>query len=162
MPGILFHFSFISNWNCCTQTVESLIRHHILWRLVWFYTVFPCSTKGMQCFYELIEVYKWQIEHRQEVCIDPNLEPAVDFLFMCALKRLLLWIICIQRKNPLCTELESVRILVILIISVHGCVLRTYADIPKIILTFQRWIICVYMSKYIETWMYSAYVRRYP
>ena len=26
----------------------------------------------------------------------------------------------------------------------HGCILRTYADIPKMILAFQRWIICAY------------------
>ena len=26
----------------------------------------------------------------------------------------------------------------------HGCLLRTYADFPKMILAFQRWIICAY------------------
>ena len=35
------------------------------------------------------------------------------------------------QKNPLSTGLVFVRLLVIWIISVHGCFLRTYADIPN-------------------------------
>ena len=52
------------------------------------------------------------------------------------------WIICAYDQVP------------------RDMVLRRYADIPKMILAFQCWSIA-YMSKYLETWMYSAYVRRY-
>ena len=61
----------------------------------------------------------------------------VDLSLTCALKSLLLWIICVQRKDPLSTGLEFVRryahnwLLVIWIISVHGCILHTYTDIPN-------------------------------
>ena len=53
------------------------------------------------------------------------------FLLMCALKNLLLWVICVQRKNSLSTGLVFVRLLVFWIISAHGCILRTYADIAN-------------------------------
>ena len=44
-----------------------------------------------------------QLHAKDAVCIDPNLEflrRELDFSLVCALKGLLLWIICVQRKNP--------------------------------------------------------------
>ena len=86
-----------------------------------------------------------------EVCIDPNLEffaqganhPVVDFLLMCALKNLHLWIICVQRKNPLSTGLVFVRLLVIWIrwfLRIDVFCVRTHIFLIMI-LAFQRWII---------------------
>ena len=40
MSGILFHFYSILNINSCKQTVYTLIRWRILWRLVLVYTVY--------------------------------------------------------------------------------------------------------------------------
>ena len=117
--------------------------------------------------------------------------PVVDYLLMSALKSLLLWIICVQRKkNPLSTGLEFVRryaqdywlfgsFLRMDVFCVrtqtfptldylrtqastlgHGCILRTCADIPKMILA-SNFGLFAHMSKYLDTWMYSAFVRSY-
>ena len=39
VSGMRFHFYFISNRNSCKQTVETLIRHRNVWRLIWVCTV---------------------------------------------------------------------------------------------------------------------------
>ena len=43
----------------------------------------------------------------------------------------------------------------------HGCILRTYADISKNDAGLPTLDYFAHMSKYLETWMYSAYIRRY-
>ena len=47
------YFSFYSNFNrtFCKQTVEILIRPHVLWRLVWVYIVCLRPTKRTLGFY---------------------------------------------------------------------------------------------------------------
>ena len=36
--GVLFHFYFISNRNSWQQIVQTLIRHCVLWHLIWVYS----------------------------------------------------------------------------------------------------------------------------
>ena len=43
--GWNFSSLFKSNRNFCWQTVETLIRRHVLWRLIWVCTVCLCPTK---------------------------------------------------------------------------------------------------------------------
>ena len=45
MPGALLHFDSISDSYSCMQTVKTLIRHRILWRLIWVCTVCLCPKK---------------------------------------------------------------------------------------------------------------------
>ena len=51
-----WYYSFYSNLNRTSykQTVESLIRRHILRRLIWVYTVCLCPTKRMLGLYGLM------------------------------------------------------------------------------------------------------------
>ena len=48
-----WYFSFYSNFNrtFCKQTVETLIRRRVLWRLVWICIVCLCPTKRTLGFY---------------------------------------------------------------------------------------------------------------
>ena len=54
-----YFFRFYSNFNrkLCKQTVETLIRRRILWRLIWVCTICLCPTKrtlgiyGLKCNY---------------------------------------------------------------------------------------------------------------
>ena len=46
-------FSFNSIRTSCKQTVETLIRRHILWRLIWVCTVCLCPAKGTLGIYGL-------------------------------------------------------------------------------------------------------------
>ena len=55
----------------------------------------------------------------------------VDFLLICALKTCFCGLSAYSAKNPLSTVLVIVRLLVIWIISAHGCILRTNADITN-------------------------------
>ena len=50
-----WYFSFFSNFNrtFCKQTVETLIRRHIMRRLIWVCTVFLCPTKRTLGLYGL-------------------------------------------------------------------------------------------------------------
>ena len=105
----------------------------------------------------------------------------VDVLLICALKSLLLWIIWVKRKKSIkyrigvqryaqgyvklfrpflhgcicvCTQtfptLDYLRTQASTL--GHGCILCKYANIPAMILTFQRWIICAYeqVPRYID------------
>ena len=51
--GGIFHFYSNFKRNVCKQTVENLIRHHILLRLIWFCTVCRCPTKKTVGLYGL-------------------------------------------------------------------------------------------------------------
>ena len=53
MFGGIFHFYSSFDRKLCKQTVESLIRRHILWRLIWVCTVCLCPTKSAQGIYGL-------------------------------------------------------------------------------------------------------------
>ena len=53
--------------------------------------------------------------------------PAVDFLLMCALKSLLLWIICVQRKKSIKSRIGVCASTSYL----DRCILRTYTDVPN-------------------------------
>ena len=49
--GGIFYSSF--NRKLCRQTVETLIRCHILWRLIWVCTICLCPTKRTLGIYGL-------------------------------------------------------------------------------------------------------------
>ena len=51
--GVIFHFNSSLERNFCKQTVENLIRHCILRRLVWFCTACRCPAKRMLGLYGL-------------------------------------------------------------------------------------------------------------
>ena len=51
--GGIFHVYSNSNRTFCGQTVETLIRRHILWRLIWVCAVCLCPTKRMLGLYGL-------------------------------------------------------------------------------------------------------------
>ena len=46
-------FIFIHTLTFCKQTVKTLIRRHVLWRLIWVCTVCQCPTKRMLGLYGL-------------------------------------------------------------------------------------------------------------
>ena len=45
MLGGIFHFYSSFNRKLCKQTVETLVRRRILWRLIWVCTICLCPTK---------------------------------------------------------------------------------------------------------------------
>ena len=51
--GGILHFHSNFNRTFCMQTVETLIRRHIMWRLIWVYAVSLCPTKRMLGLYGL-------------------------------------------------------------------------------------------------------------
>ena len=55
-----FHYSNY-NWTICKQTVETLIKCHILWNLIRVCTVCPCPIKRTLGLYGLIHVAKLEI-----------------------------------------------------------------------------------------------------
>ena len=48
--GVVFHSYSNSNRTPCNQTVESLIRHCSLWRLILVCTICLCPTKRTLCY----------------------------------------------------------------------------------------------------------------
>ena len=58
--GCIFHFYQYYNRSFCKQTVETLIRRHILWHLIWVCTVCLCSTKRTLGLYGLIVLIRIQ------------------------------------------------------------------------------------------------------
>ena len=71
MLGGIFHFYSSFNRKLCKQTVETLIRGRILWRLIWVCTICLCPTKRtpgiyglkMQLFCYLIRVPDiWEVD----------------------------------------------------------------------------------------------------
>ena len=68
--GGIFHLYLSFNRKLCKQTVETLIRRRILWRLIWVCTICLCPTKrwlgiyGLKCNYfaDLIRVAEiWEV-----------------------------------------------------------------------------------------------------
>ena len=58
--GGSFHFRSNFKRTFRKQTVEILIRHHILWNLIWFCTVCLCPTKRTLGLYRDKSIYaKW-------------------------------------------------------------------------------------------------------
>ena len=53
--GGIFHFDSNSNRTICKHTVETLIGRHVLWRLIWVSTVYPCPIKRKLDLYGLIK-----------------------------------------------------------------------------------------------------------
>ena len=51
--GGIFHFYSNANETFCLQTVMTLIRHGILWRLIWVCAVCLCPTKRTVGLYGL-------------------------------------------------------------------------------------------------------------
>ena len=51
--GGIFHFHSKFDRILCKQTLETLIRHRILWRLIWVCTVCLCPTKRTLGLYGL-------------------------------------------------------------------------------------------------------------
>ena len=49
----IFHFYSNFNRTFCKQTVETLIRRHVMWRLTWVCTVCLCPTKRKLGLYGL-------------------------------------------------------------------------------------------------------------
>ena len=53
--GGIFHLDSNSNRTICKHTVETLIRRHVLWRLIWVFTVWLCPIKRTLDLYGLIK-----------------------------------------------------------------------------------------------------------
>ena len=71
--GGIFHFYSSFYRKLCKQTVETLIRRRILWRLIWVCTICLCPTKrtlgiyGFYCNYfayliRVAEIWKYIVE----------------------------------------------------------------------------------------------------
>ena len=58
VSGGIFCFYLIFERTFCKQTVETLIRHHDLQRLIWVCTFCLCPTKRMLGLYGLILLHK--------------------------------------------------------------------------------------------------------
>ena len=55
LRGVRWYFFILSSFNrkLCKQTVETLIRRRILWRLIWVCTICLCPTKRTLGIYKL-------------------------------------------------------------------------------------------------------------
>ena len=90
--GGIFHFYSNFKRKFCLQTVENLIRRHILRRLIWFYTVCRCPTKRTLGLYGLIECFvNWRAMTQMHAKIYVDTHQGWH---------------CLQNKKQLKTELQ--------------------------------------------------------
>ena len=77
-----------SNFNrkFCKQTVENLIRRHVLWRLIWICTVCLCPTKK-DARLIWVKLYITEMSY-------------LDLLYLQILMNVLLFQICVKTEGP--------------------------------------------------------------
>ena len=87
--GGMFHFYSNFKSNFCEQTVENLIRCHILRRLVWFCTVCGCPTKRTLGLYGLKVLHNMFNNEMNGIQAHLNLNKVVDSEDMLCLQQVL-------------------------------------------------------------------------
>ena len=83
--GGIFHFYSNCNRQSCMQTVEALIRRHVMWRLIWVCVVCIFPTKRRQCLNRLMFL-KWFWFHG----IPLNWPNSSDWHYLC--EQRMLWL----------------------------------------------------------------------
>ena len=72
VSGAFFYFEFIFGRISCKQIVQTLIKCHVLWRLIWVCTVCLCPKNGTLGLYRLRSSHKLNCNTLKVVDIDSD------------------------------------------------------------------------------------------